>query len=77
MGIIRGKASEVVSFISSPVAMAKGIAHYLLNPEKYINLKSKCRETAEKHYSWERVTDQIEKIFTKIASDQNRNSRKG
>ena len=56
---------------TSPVALAKGIGHYLLNPEKYINLKSKCRETAEKNFSWERITDQIEKIFTKIVSDQN------
>ena len=62
---------------TSPVAIAKGIANYLLNPEIFINLKSKCRETAEKNYSWERVTDQIEKIFSKIVSDQNLNSSKG
>jgi len=54
---------------TSPVALAKGIAHYLLNPEKYINFKFKCRETAEKNFSWERITDQIEKNFIKIVSD--------
>ena len=56
---------------TSPVALAKGIEHYLLNPEKYINFKSKCREIAERNFSWERITDQIEKIFIKIVFNQN------
>ena len=85
MGTPIGATKELLKLIdplllfqeTSPEALEKGLAHYLLNPEKYINLKTKCRETAEKHFSWEGVTDQIEKLFTKIVSNQNLNSGKG
>ena len=62
---------------TSPEALAKGLEHYLLNPEYYSQFKSKCRETAEKYFSWERITDQIEKFFIKIVFDQNLNDSKG
>ena len=48
---------------TSPEALAKGIEQFLTNPEYYSKLNSICREVAEKNYSWEKVTDQIEEIF--------------
>ena len=48
---------------TSPESLAKGMEHFLDNPEHYSKLKLKCRETAEKNYSWEKVTDQMEKEF--------------
>jgi len=44
---------------------------FLKNPENISNLKSKCRETAEKYYSWEKVTDQTEEVFIKIINLSN------
>ena len=84
MGTPIGATKELLNLIdplflfqeTSPVALANGIGHYLLNPEKYINFKSKCRETAEIYFSWEKITDEIEKIFSKIVYDQNLNSSK-
>lgn len=61
----------------SPEALAKGLQHYLEDPEYYFPFKSKCRETAEKHFSWERITDQIEEKFTRIVSDQSPHGSKG
>ena len=42
---------------TSPESLSKGLEIFLKNPEFFSNLKSKCRETAEKYYSWEKVTD--------------------
>jgi glycosyltransferase involved in cell wall biosynthesis len=50
---------------TSPESLAKGIQHFLDNPEYYSQLESKCRETAERNYSWEKVTDQTEEEFIK------------
>ena len=51
---------------TSPESLSKGLEIFLKNPEFFSNLKSKCRETAEKYYSWEKVTDQTEEVFIKI-----------
>ena len=48
---------------TSPEPLAEGMEHFLSHPEHYSGLKSKCREIAEAHYSWETVTDQIEEEF--------------
>ena len=50
---------------TSPECLAKGMEHFLNNPEYYSQLKFKCRETAETNYSWEKVTDQTEQEFIK------------
>jgi glycosyltransferase involved in cell wall biosynthesis len=50
---------------TSPESLAKGMQHFLDNPEYYSQLKSKCREMAERNYSWEKVTDQTEEEFIK------------
>ncbi|MEK9627776.1 MAG: glycosyltransferase family 4 protein [Nitrospinota bacterium] len=52
---------------TSPEDLAEGLEDYLENPEYYYQLRSKCRDTAEKNYSWDRVTDQIEEVFFKIS----------
>jgi len=83
MGTPVGATKELLAMVdpglifqgTSPEALAKGIEHFLATPEYYFQLKSKCRETAERNYSWEKVTDQIEDIFIKILNDNNPNSR--
>jgi len=55
----------------SPESLSKGLENFLDNPEFFSNLKSKCRETAEKYYSWEKVTDQTEEEFIKIIKFSN------
>jgi len=51
---------------TSPKSLLNGLERFLDDPEFFTQLKSKCRETAEKYYSWEKVTDQTEKKFIKI-----------
>jgi glycosyltransferase involved in cell wall biosynthesis len=74
MGTPVGATKEIVTLVdqnlilqgTSPESLAKGMEHFLNNPEYYTQLKFKCRETAEKNYSWEKVTDQTEEEFMKI-----------
>ena len=56
---------------STPESLAKGIEKFLTNPDYYSQLRLKCRETAERNYSWERVTDQTENVFKEIVFDNN------
>ena len=73
MGTPVGATKEILAQVNqslifegtSPESLAKGMEHFLDNPEHYSQLKFKCRETAEKNYSWEKVTDQTEKEFIK------------
>lgn len=81
MGTPVGATKELLSMIddglifkgTSPEALAKGLEHFLANPDYYFQLKSKCRDAAERNYSWESVTDQIEEMFIKIYYDKNPN----
>ena len=74
MGTPVGATKEILTLVdqnlilqgTSPESLAKGMEHFLNNPEYYTQLKFKCRETAEKNYSWEKVTDQTEEEFMKI-----------
>lgn len=74
MGTPVGATKEILTLVdqnlilqgTSPESLAKGMEHFLNNPEYYSQLKFKCRETAEKNYSWEKVTDQTEQEFIKI-----------
>jgi glycosyltransferase involved in cell wall biosynthesis len=73
MGTPVGATKEILSLVdqnlifqgTSPESLAKGMEHFLYNPEYYAQLKFKCRETAEKNYSWEKVVDQTEEEFIK------------
>jgi glycosyltransferase involved in cell wall biosynthesis len=73
MGTPVGATKEILALVdqslifegTSPESLAKGMKHFLDNPEYYSQLKIKCRETAEKNYSWEKVTDKTEKEFIK------------
>jgi glycosyltransferase involved in cell wall biosynthesis len=73
MGTPVGATKEILALVdknlilqgTSPESLAKGMEHFLDNPEYYSQLKSKCRETAERNYSWEKVTDQTEEEFLK------------
>ena len=56
---------------TSPESLSNGLERYFENPEFFSQLKSKCRETAEKYYSWEKVTDQTEEEFIKIINISN------
>jgi glycosyltransferase involved in cell wall biosynthesis len=73
MGTPVGATKEILALVdqnlilqgTSPESLAKGMEHFLDNPEYYSQLKSKCRETAERNYSWEKVVDQTEELFIK------------
>jgi glycosyltransferase involved in cell wall biosynthesis len=73
MGTPVGATKEILALVdqnlilqgTSPDSLAKGMQHFLDNPEYYSQLKSKCRETAEINFSWEKVVDQTEKEFIK------------
>jgi glycosyltransferase involved in cell wall biosynthesis len=73
MGTPVGATKEILARVdqnlilqgTSPESLAEGMQHFLDNPEYYSQLKSKCRETAERNYSWEKVTDQTEEKFIK------------
>jgi len=51
---------------TSPESLSNGLQRFFEDPDFFSELKSKCRETAEKYYSWEKVTDQTEEEFIKI-----------
>jgi glycosyltransferase involved in cell wall biosynthesis len=80
MGTPVGATKEILSLVdqdllfegTSPDSLAKGMEHYLNNPEYYSQLKFKCRETAERNFSWEKVVDQTEKEFIKNICDTTR-----
>jgi len=55
----------------SPEFLSNGLERFFENPKIFSELKSKCRETAEKYYSWEKVTDQTEEEFIKIINFSN------
>jgi len=73
MGTPVGATKEILALVdknlilqgTSPEYLAKGMEHFLDNPEYYSQLKSKCRETAERNFSWEKVVDQTEEEFIK------------
>jgi glycosyltransferase involved in cell wall biosynthesis len=80
MGTPVGATKEILALVdenlifqeTSPESLAKGMEHFLNNPEYYSQLKSKCRETAERNYSWEKVVDQTEEEFIKNICDTTR-----
>lgn len=55
---------------TSPEAMAEGIRFaiekYFNDKDKYNELRLRCREYAEKNYSWERHIDQLKSILEEI-----------
>ncbi|MBC8283406.1 MAG: glycosyltransferase family 4 protein [Nitrospinae bacterium] len=79
MGTPVGAIGEILSLVDknlifegvSPESLAKGLERFFEDPEYFTQLKSKCRETAEKNFSWEKVTDQTEEEFIKIINDKN------
>ena len=80
MGTPVGATKEILALVdqdllfegTSPDSLAKGMEHYLNNPEYYSKLKFKCRETAERNFSWEKVVDQTEEEFIKNICDTTR-----
>jgi glycosyltransferase involved in cell wall biosynthesis len=50
---------------TSPEALAEGMETFLKSPEIYREMKSKCRDLADSHYSWETVVKRIEQEFIK------------
>ena len=56
---------------TSPESLSNGLEYFFHNPKFFSNLESKCRKTAEKYYSWEKVTDQTEEEFIKIIKFSN------
>ena len=56
---------------TTPESLLNGLERFFEDPKFFYELKSKCRETAEKYYSWEKVTDQTEEEFIKIIKTSN------
>ena len=51
---------------SNPESIAEGISYLLLNPEKRNQLGNNGRETAEREFSIQRVTDQMINVYKDI-----------
>jgi glycosyltransferase involved in cell wall biosynthesis len=55
---------------TTPEAMAQGIKkiiiEYFYNEEKYIRLRTRCREFVVQNYSWQRHIDQLSSIIDEL-----------
>ncbi len=51
---------------TSPESLAEGIETFLRAPEKFGEMRSKCRDLAQARYSWETVVEKIEQEYLKI-----------
>jgi glycosyltransferase involved in cell wall biosynthesis len=73
MGTPVGATEEILQQIdqrllfrnTSPEGLAEGIETYLRTPEIFREMRSKCRQVAETHYSWETVVEKTEQEFIK------------
>jgi len=70
---------EFIFADSTPVAMAelilKTIETWSRDPKIYRNISQKCREVAERHYSWDVHIDRLEGLFHKMAHCANNTGR--
>ena len=79
MGTPVGGTVEILSAIDSRLlfkgieagSIADGIEDYLDDPAPIESLRAACRTRAAENYSWEQVTDSIEKIFHELTAPQN------
>jgi len=46
--------------------LAEGIETFFKTPEVYEEMKPRCRELAETHYSWDSVVKRTEQEFLKV-----------
>lgn len=69
--------SEFLFKDASPEAMAEGIEmaikKYFSDKKKYNELRFRCREYAEKNYSWQRHVDQLKSILKELVVVNRRN----
>ncbi|MBT5548991.1 MAG: glycosyltransferase family 4 protein [Nitrospina sp.] len=74
MGTPVGATEEILQQIdqrllfkgTSPEALAEGIETFFKTPEVYEEMKPRCRELAETHYSWDSVVKRTEQEFLKV-----------
>lgn len=51
---------------TAPEDIARGIKEFLDHQEEYPDLREKCRKFVEENYSWDKFTEDTEKIFCEI-----------
>ena len=70
--ILSGFDSQFLFKDETPEAMAEGIAcamdNWLNDEERYAWLRCRCREYAEKNYSWQRHVDQLKSIIDELVA---------
>ncbi len=78
--ILSGFAPDFLFRDTSPEAMVQGIqkaiARFFPNSQRYERLRYRCREYAEKSYSWQRHTNQLESILDELVTGKNNASGK-
>lgn len=70
--ILSGFDSQFLFKDATPEAMAEGVAwamdNWLNDEERYAWLRGRCREYAEKNYSWQRHVDQLKSIIDELVA---------
>jgi glycosyltransferase involved in cell wall biosynthesis len=70
--LVRGRAGLVAA--PEEMELAKAISSLVSDPELYAKLKKGCSELAAQ-LGWDRLTEQMEKYYTRVLADTNGNSR--
>ena len=69
--ILRALCPDLVFRGISPETMAEDLERFLAGKERdaagYARLREACREHVERHYSWERATDELEQALQRVA----------
>ena len=69
--ILRPLCESLVFRGTAPEVMAQGLERFLeqkeRDPDAYVRLRGACREHAERHYSWERATTDLERALRRVA----------
>src|SRR2546428_679589 len=68
--ILRPLCESLVFGGTAPEVMAQGLERFLeqkeRDPDAYVRLRGACREHAERHYSWERATTDLERALRRV-----------
>ena len=69
--ILRGLCASLVFRGATAEAMAQDLERFLAakerDPDAYARLRGACREHVERHYTWERATEELERTLRRLA----------
>ena len=69
--ILRALCASLVFRGTTPEAMAHDLERFLAakerDPDAYARLRGACREHVERHYTWERATEDLERTLRRVA----------